>query len=255
MFSPVVLVFLVVLIFGFTEGLGILLAYAVFGSFILGIGLASCVAAKYNKEFFWRWGIYPIAIGAVIVVGNVICAHSERIAQVLTEDLLSFQLFCYIGVFWSMLLYYVARDAMEDHLARKTRLTKKQIDDRKNGFFNILWYREIHKEYGIGWMYYFIVFYTTVLMLLLIGTAALVLHRIAIQIVMPLCLVTAIGSIILELFVFAVGRKNKKSYHKTNKKRLLAKIPGYYEIAIIAVVVVLTYWQMRFYLDLVGCWS
>jgi ABC-type nickel/cobalt efflux system permease component RcnA len=124
------------------------------------------------------------------------------------------------------------------------------MDKKKKGFLNYLWYRKIHKEYGIGWLYYFNAIFTMSIFLSLSGTIVLVLHKSTPKIVMPLPILTAAGTMILELFVLVNTVKNKKKYFRTNKKSFLRKIPYFYEIGSIASVVLFTWLQIKAYLAL-----
>jgi hypothetical protein len=250
MFLPFCLVALTAFILKVDDSRVILAIYAMFGSFVLGGGLLLCVATDYDKEVFWRLNIYPISIGALITLGNLFCACSTIFDGSFDSRLLHYQLCCYLSVFWCLLLYGLGREHIEDMLLRKTCLNAGQMDKKKKGFFNYLWYRKIHREVGIGWLYYFNAILTMSILLSLIGVSILVLHKSIPKIVMPLPILTAAGTIILELFVLVNTVKNKKKYFRTNKKSFLRKIPYFYEVGSIASVVLFTWLQIKAFLAL-----
>ena len=248
MFLPFGLVALTTVILEPAEGCAVLAIYAMVGSLVLGGGLLLCVATDYDKEVFLRLNVYPIAIGTLITVGNLFCACSESISSNFDRGVLQYQLVCYLSVFWFSLLYSLAREAIMDCISRKTRLNENQIDKRTEGFFNHCWYRKIHKEYGIGWIYYFNAILTTAIVLFLIGTTVLVFHKNIAKFVMPLSLFTSLGMAFLAVFALINGIKNKKSYFCSNKKRLLGRIPYFYDLAEIASVFALVWWQIKCYI-------
>lgn len=250
MFLPFCLVCLFFAIFKWIDGREVLAIYSMFGSFVLGGGLTLYVAVDYDKEVFWRLNVYPIAIGALILFANIFCACNKTLGIEFDEKLLSFQLCCYLSVLWLLLIYFISREAITDHIASNTHLNENQLDKRKTGFFNFLWYRKIHKEFGIGWIYYFNAFFTIILFLFLIGTSFLAFLKSISNVVILLGLIASLLSIILGIFVLVTAAKNKKSYHKTRRRHLLANIPYFYEIASIAVVLLFAWLQIRQFIAL-----
>lgn len=247
MFLPFCLLGLVFMIFEVVEGRDILGIYSIVGSLVLGIGLTLCVAFDYRKEHFWRVCVYPIAIGAVITVGNAFCAYSNKLETEFNEALLEFQLYCYISIFWFLVCYGLSREAITEHLSSKTHLNEEQLDDRKEGFFNWLWYSQIHNEFKIGWIYYFNVVCTVVNFLFFIATSILVLFKSVADIVITLGLLSAFLSITLDVFMLATAVKNKRSYYNRKKKGLLNKIPYSYEIGDIILVFVFVFLMVKSY--------
>ncbi len=250
MFLPFCLVGLFLAIFKVVDGRAVLAIYSICGSLVLGGGLTLCVAVDYDKEVFWRLNVYLIAIGALILFANIFCACNKTLGIEFDEKLLNFQLCCYLSVFWLLLTYSISREAITDHIASNTHLNENQLDERKAGFFNFLWYRRIHKEFGIGWIYYFNAFFTIILFLFLIGTSFLAFLKSISNVVILLSLIAALLSIILGIFVLATAAKNKKSYHKTRRKQLLGNISYFYEIASIAVVLLFAWLQIRQFIAL-----
>jgi hypothetical protein len=181
---------------------------------------------------------------------SIFCIYNNRISQQLDGDYLVFQLTCFLCVFWFSVSYSIAREAITDHVSKKSKLTVNQIDDRQEGFFNRLWYQEIHQEYGIGWIYYYNVIYTTALFLLLIGTIALFFHRFIANIVMPLCWIVAAGLIGLEIFVLVCGKKYKKNYFGTQRRGLLGKVPYFYEFASFATILLFAWMPLKYFIRL-----
>ena len=250
MFLPFCLVGLFFAIFKVVDGRAVLAIYSICGSFVLGGGLTLCVAVDYDKEVFWRLCVYPIVIGALIVVCNIVCACNKELCSALNENLLTLQLTCYLSVFYFLLSYFIGRESITDYISAKTHLNEDQIDKRKNGFLNYLWYQKIHKEFDIGWIYYFNAFFTIILLLFLIGTSFLAFLKSISNVVILLGLIASLLSIILGTFVLVTAAKNKKSYHKTRRRHLLANIPYFYEIASIAVVLLFTWLQIKYFIAL-----
>ncbi len=231
MFLPFCIVSLLLIFFKVEPGRGVLAIYSIVGSFVLGGGLALCVAVDYDKEVFWRLNVYPIVIGALITICNVFCAYNKLPCFELDEALLSFQLTCYLSIFYFLISYFSSvRGAVSDYISARTHLNENQIDKRKQGIFNCLWYRKIHKDFGMGWIYYLNVFFSVMLTLFLIGSGILVFSKKAAKLVLILGLLTSLAGIIFGVYILAAAVKNKRSYFKSKRKNLLNKIPYFEEV-------------------------
>ena len=250
MFLPFCLVGLFLAIFKVVDGRAVLAIYSICGSLVLGGGLTLCVAVDYDKEVFWRLSIYPIVIGALIAVYNIVCACNKELCSALNENLLTLQLTCYLSVFYFLLSYSIGRESITDYISAKTHLNEDQIDKRKNGFLNYLWYQKIHKEFDIGWIYYFNAISTIVLFLFLIATSILAFSKAIANIVIALGAMATVMLIVFGLFMLTMSAKNKKSYLTGARKRLLSKIPYFGEIANIALILLFAWLQIKCFIAL-----
>lgn len=249
-FLPFCVSLLLMIIFNGMNGHVAFLAYTIVGSLVLGGGLTLCVAVDYDKEVFWRLNVYPIVIGALIVVCNIVCACNKELCSALNENLLTLQLTCYLSIFYFLLSYSIGREGITDYISAKTHLNEDQIDKRKKGFFNYLWYRKIHKEFGMGWIYYFNAFSTIILFSFFIGTSILAFSKALANIVIAIGVMATVMLIIFGLFMLTMAVKNKKSYLKGARKRLHSKIPYFGEIANIALVLLFAWLQIKCFIAL-----
>ena len=100
MFLPFCILSLLLIFFKVESGREVLAIYSIVGSFVLGGGLTLCIAVDHNKEVFWRLNVYLIGIGALIMICNIFCAYNKSLFVELDEALLSFQLTCYLSIFY-----------------------------------------------------------------------------------------------------------------------------------------------------------
>ena len=249
-FLPFCVSLFLMIIFNGMNGHVAFLVYTIVGSLVLGVGLTLCVAVDYDKEVFWRLSVYPIVIGALIVVCNIVCACNNELCSALNENLLTLQLACYLSVFYFLLSYSISRESITDYISAKTHLNEDQIDKRKNGFLNYLWYQKIHKEFDIGWIYYFNAISTITIFLFLIATSILAFSKAIANIAIALGVMATVSSIIFGLFMFTMATKTKKSYLKDTRKRLHSKIPYFGEIANIALVLLFAWLQIKCFIAL-----
>ncbi|MBQ8567400.1 MAG: hypothetical protein IJ445_07455 [Clostridia bacterium] len=229
--TPFCLVGLALLIFKPIEGREVLAVYAMVGSFILTIGLMLCLATDYSRYAFFKLNVFFVAIGTILMVLFTVFTCYENIGVELNENILAFQLLCFLALFLHSIGYLTSREAVEDYIAKRTHLNENQMDKRKEGFFNYWWYKKLHKEYGIGFIYYVNVFVTLTLVLFFMCTCALFFSQYLKHIALILCILSACFVTLVEVFAFAQALRNGKSYsEEKNRKSPIKRIPYIFEI-------------------------
>ena len=206
--TPFCLVGLALLIFKPIEGREVLAVYAMVGSFILTIGLMLCLATDYSRYAFFKLNVFFVAIGTILMVLFTVFTCYEDIG------------------------YLTSREAVEDYIAKRTHLNENQMDKRKEGFFNYWWYKKLHKEYGIGFIYYVNVFVTLTLVLFFMCTCALFFSQYLKHIARILCILSAFFVTLMQVFAFAQALRNGKSYFvEKNRRSPIERIPYIFEIS------------------------
>jgi len=228
LFGPIALLGIIVLVFKEYNGRETFGIYSVAGSFILAIGLVLLVATDYDKDIFWHFTVYPVILGLLITIANLI-AYYTSVGLMFGEKLLEFQLCCYLVAFISGVEYFGSRKAINDRIMIITRLKQDDIDDRKEGFWNYIWYNRIHKEFGLGCMYYVNIFTTTSLFLFFVCTVFLVFVK-SVNVCFCLGIISTLLVIVCLLHLVVMAVKRKKSYSPSKKGRgLLSRIPYFYD--------------------------
>ena len=243
------LIFLAWGIFGIEEGRDILMAYAILGSMVFGAGMAIWVYFSYHKDFFLLIGVYPIAIGAAVTVVNGFLASAKLPWLTFDPVLLRYQLCCYISALGFAAIYATARDTMTDYICARTKLTEKQFDRRKDNFINYMWYRKIHKERGIGRLYYFNAIHTVLLAVFLIGTSLLLFWKALATPLMLLGLIAGLSSAVLGFFIFARAGKTKSRVYVKQKGKI-PRNPYVSALGSIAMVLLFVWIQLQQFGDL-----
>ncbi len=248
---PVCILVVCLLIFPPIKGREILAVYSGVGSIALGVGLLLCVLAEYTLYAFFKCTIYPVIIGFFMAVGNALCACNEKLGAGFEENELFYQLTCYISLIFTLILYFtIIRETITDLIYRKTKLTENQMDDKKEGFLNSLFYCKIHREYKIGFIYYFNALYVFLSFAFLVGAYIIPLYTEIARLLLPLGLATLFLTLAFNLFAIVMSVKNKKSYWKTGGEKGIRAIPYFAEIGSILLLGLFALLQLETYFKL-----
>ena len=231
-FLPMLILTVVLILAGMPAGADVLAVYAIFGSLVLGVGLALLVGTNFDGEVFMRLTVYPIAIGVGLIALPLALAYG---GVGFDGGLLEFQLLVFISVLLLALFYFVKREALLDRAARKSGIPQKGMKKRLHGFIENLWLGPIHEEYGLGLPYHLNRAFTVSLALTMIFNIFLPLSKAIAVVVLPLGLLTAATSIALEIMLIITSLESGKRYYESGRKRrLLSSLPWFSEIMVLA---------------------
>ncbi|MBR2327847.1 MAG: hypothetical protein IKA51_04415 [Clostridia bacterium] len=251
-FASCFLPLLLVAVFGLLsviDGRDLLIVYAAFGSLIFGLGLSFWAYSDYDTDILKNFSGYCIGIGALICAFNLFLACSNSPSIKIEDSLLNAQILLYMYILFIVCLPYVAvRDAMKDYISSYTGLTTNQIEKRTEGFLNYLFYSKIHKEKGIGGLYYLNGLFIISVVLSLVTVTLLIYVKSLLNTVLIISMISAALSVILNLFELMMFFKHKKNYYKSSGNRPFFSKSPYAEIVRIILILVLTWVLIRDYI-------
>ena len=247
-FLPMIILTVVLILADMPEGADVLAVYAIFGSMVLGVGLALFVGTNFDSEVFMRLTVYPIAIGVGLIAVPLALTYG---GAGFDGGLFEYQLLVFISVLLFALFYSIQREALLDCAARKSGITVKGMKKRLHGFIESLWLGPIHEEYGLGLPSHLNRVFTVVLALTFVCNIFLPLSKAIAVVVLPLGLLTAATSIALELLLIVTSLKNGKRYFESgHKRRLISSLPWFSEIMVLASDGLIIYLMIRTFLQM-----
>ena len=234
----------IAVLFIIPEERSVLAVYSFVGGFIFSLGLLIWAVADYDKNSFLKIFIYPVVVGTVMMAFNITYACNNNYP--FNENLFEFQLISYLLDFGIGGTYFLLRKAINDYISFKTKLSINKIDDEKEGFLGNLWFQKLHDKYNLGWIYHFNAAITVLIFLSFFTTFFITFFKRSAAIALLVLIITSIFTLVLHVFSIILGRKTKKRYFLGYSKRLLGKIPYFYDIFLIYLALMFLY---RLYQD------
>lgn len=127
------------------------------GSFIVGVGFFNLMMKFAKLSIGIKFSLFSVLIGgALIAVSELLVFNSH----LFNEDLVNYYFISLIFIIATLIFYAFFRGSVNYYLQNCKKISKTNINKHKKGKRNYWWYEEIHKEFGIGKIYYLNKIYT-----------------------------------------------------------------------------------------------
>lgn len=167
------------------------------GSFIVGVGLFNLMMIFAKSSLGLRFSLILTLIGgALIVVSELLVFNSH----LFNEDLVNYYFISLIFIIATLIFYAFFRGSVNSYLQNCKKISKTNINKHKKGKRNYWWYEELHREFGIGKIYYLNKIYTILFSVVLFLHLILGFFKITSLITCSLSIIIYILSAIMWLF-------------------------------------------------------
>ncbi len=144
------------------------------GCLIMGVGVFNIFAALLNQYLGHWFTALMFGAGGILVALSCVLTFNNTFSAIISQEIHDFWFFASLSMIFPFFNFVMFRSSVKAWMKRTHSVGKKRFGEMRKGVLNFWFYNRIHKEVGLGGVYYLnaayvVLFFATLALSILFG--------------------------------------------------------------------------------------